>query len=74
MQKYLLSMRKFKGVRAPVLIKSGEIGGDWLAPVEVYIARDVDEKIAKLEAEVDRLFQSNRQLQARDDYVTACLI
>lgn len=35
---------------------------------------DAAVEIERLQRENDRLIQSNRALQARDDYVTACLV
>lgn len=67
MQAYLPSIRTFEGCRAPVLIKDGEIGGDWLPPTRVYIAHDVDKELTRLREQI-------RTLQLRDDYVTGCLV
>jgi len=57
----------FEGCRAPVLIKDGEIGGDWLPPTRVYIADDVDKELLRLREQI-------RTLQFRDDYVTGYLV
>jgi hypothetical protein len=66
-QAYLPSIRTFEDFRAPVLIKDGEIGGDWLPPTRVYIASDVDTELVRLREQI-------RVLQLRDDYVTGCLV
>jgi hypothetical protein len=67
MQAYLPSTRTIGGSKAPVLIKLGQIGGDYLPPVRVYLASDVDK-------ELERLREQIRVLQLRDDYVTGCLV
>lgn len=67
MQAYLPSQRLLGKLKAPVLIKAGELGGDWLPPMRVYLAIDVDKELARLREQV-------RVLQQRDDYVTGCLV
>lgn len=67
MQAYLPSARTIGGHKAPVLIKAGEIGGDYLPPTRVYLASDVDKELARLREQI-------RVLQLRDDYVTSCLV
>jgi hypothetical protein len=67
MQVYLPSTRELSGYHMPVLIKHGEIGGDWLPPARVYLAHDVDKELARLREQI-------RVLQLRDDYVTGCLV
>jgi hypothetical protein len=67
MQAYLPSQRMLGKLKAPVLIKAGELGGDWLPPMRVYLASDVDKELARLREQI-------RVLQLRDDYVTGCLV
>lgn len=67
LQAYLPSTRTIGGSKAPVLIKVGQLGGNYLPPVRVYLASDVDKELARLREQI-------RVLQLRDDYVTACLV
>jgi hypothetical protein len=74
MKKYLPSVRDIPGLkRAPVLVES-PLSGKWIPPMEVYIAHDVDKELERLRADNQRLRESNRLLQRRDDYVSGCLV
>lgn len=59
--------------RAPVLAKA-DLSGEWIPPMQVYIAQDVDKELERLRADNQRLREANRMLQRRDDYVSGCLV
>jgi hypothetical protein len=74
MKAYIPSVRDIPGCnRAPVLADPS-LSGDWIPPMLVYLARDVDKELAQLRADNERLRASNRLLQQRDDYVSGCLV
>lgn len=74
MKKYIPSVRDLpKCKRTPVLAEA-DLSGKWIPPMQVYLVDDVDKAITSLEIEISRLRNANRLLQARDDYVTGCLV
>lgn len=55
MQKYLPSIRDLNGVKAPVIIKADALDGEWLPPMAMYKAADVDPVIADLQRQNSEL-------------------
>lgn len=57
MKKYIPSVRDVHGLkRTPVLAES-DLSGNWIPPMEVYIAADVDAEIRKLCALIARVIE-----------------
>lgn len=57
MKKYIPSVRDVHGLkRAPVLAESN-LSGEWIPPMEVYVAADVDAEIRKLCALIGRVIE-----------------
>lgn len=57
MKKYIPSVRDVHGLkRAPVLAESN-LSGEWIPPMEVYVAADVDAEIRKLCALIARVIE-----------------
>ena len=51
MQKYLPSIRTIDGATAPVIIKADSLDGEWLPPIALYKASEVDTAITDLQRE-----------------------
>ena len=57
MKKYLPSVRDVHGLkRAPVLVDA-DLSGNWIPPMQVYIAADVDAESEKVRALVRRVIE-----------------
>lgn len=61
MQKYLPSIRDLNGVNAPVIIKADALDGEWLPPMAMYKAADVDPLIADLRRQNSELREQLRE-------------
>lgn len=57
MKKYIPSVRDVHGLkRAPVLAEA-DLSGNWIPPMEVYVAADVDAETKKLHAQIRRVLE-----------------
>lgn len=57
MKKYIPSVRDVHGLKRAPVLADANLSGQWIPPMQVYIAADVDAELNKLHALIQRVIE-----------------